>query len=190
MAKNIQFVIAEGQSLSLNTKGMKVKKDHLVSGDEVPMDLLNREQLKRLMREGVIRVKDQPVESDPEKLLRIDETGTLVEAGVAKAEKVKADLAAPITTETPAAEVKHETAAAGEPIRHRGLWDHDPDLLAGKSLESLNVLIKERDPNGPICASVADAIKHLSQDYQQPKKTTELRASGAAPPKKSVATKK
>lgn len=46
------------------------------------------------------------------------------------------------------------------------IWNVDPKKLKGKSLEGLNVMIAERDTQHPPAASIPEAIKILSSDFQ------------------------
>lgn len=46
-------------------------------------------------------------------------------------------------------------------------WVFDPRTLAQKDLDSLNVMIAERDDNGPVCGSIDEAVRFLSKDFQR-----------------------
>lgn len=63
---------------------------------------------------------------------------------------------------------------SGEVDLSKRLWDLDPDGLKGKSLEELNVMVAERDPEIPALDTVEEAVAWLSQDFVEPKAVTEL----------------
>lgn len=52
------------------------------------------------------------------------------------------------------------------PPRALGLWNVDPKKIATKNIDQLNVMIAEKDPNVPPAASVDEAVKILSADFQ------------------------
>jgi hypothetical protein len=52
------------------------------------------------------------------------------------------------------------------PPRAPGLWNIDPKKLKGKKLDDLNVMIAEKDASKPPCATIAEAIKQLSADFE------------------------
>lgn len=47
----------------------------------------------------------------------------------------------------------------------KSLWVFDPEKLKGKTLDQLNTLIKETDPQAAPCATVDEAIAFLSMDF-------------------------
>jgi len=54
-------------------------------------------------------------------------------------------------------------------IVHRTQWDTAPHKLEGKSLEVLNLMVKERDPRVAPFETVEEAMAQLTKDYKGPK---------------------
>lgn len=54
-------------------------------------------------------------------------------------------------------------------IQHRSDWDTAPEKLLGKDLETLNFMVKERDPNMAPFETTEEAIAMLTKDYRGPK---------------------
>ena len=54
-------------------------------------------------------------------------------------------------------------------VTHRSDWDTAPEKLLGKDLETLNYMVKERDPHMEPFETAEEAIAQLTKDYRGPK---------------------
>lgn len=136
------------------------------AGSAIPQGVLTAEQVREHIRSGYLEV----VRSTKDVIPSIDE---VVAAGYSRshAEKIVEEVAErygekPVE-HPPGVEPDLGITDEGKPVVHPR-WSFDPDGLRGHDLDTLNVMILERDGDVDPFESVEEAVAWLSQDYSPP----------------------
>jgi hypothetical protein len=115
-----------------------------VGGDETRVGIVNRDQGNA---ERVNRIATSGGDQTPP-VGRVEVGGIVVEVTPAPPEG---------TTPSP-----------GQPVQQVGsIWNLDPERLQGKTLEELNVMVKERDTGVPLFETIPEAVVFLSKDFKR-----------------------